>query len=151
MLGTGKTGGNGARGDAAAEPAVRRGNAFPCLTNVLIPDKLGPARRAVHLFVRPNIRRVSLTFVLSLAVATAAASEPLLLKLVVDRLAGATPQAADSTLHALVTGVALFALVLTCRILGAAWVTTSTWAVRLNLEYQLRSRVAAKGTHRVMG
>ncbi|HET9013845.1 MAG TPA: ABC transporter ATP-binding protein, partial [Gemmatimonadaceae bacterium] len=108
-----------------------------------IPDQLGPARRAVHLFVRPNLRRVSLTFVLSLAVAVAAASEPLLLKQVVDRLADA-PGAAESTLHALVTGVALFAVVLTCRILGAAWVTTSTWAVRLNLEYQLRSRVAAK-------
>ena len=98
----------------------------------------------MHLFVRPNIRRVSLTFVLSLAVATAAASEPLLLMQVVDRLAGAPPSVADSTLRAIVGGVALFALVLTCRILGAAWVTTSTWAVRLNLEYQLRSRVAAK-------
>ncbi|MEO7711289.1 MAG: ABC transporter ATP-binding protein [Gemmatimonadaceae bacterium] len=109
-----------------------------------ILDQLGPARRAMHLFVRPNLRRVSLTFVLSLAVATAAASEPLLLMQVVDRLAGAPPSAADSTLRAIVGGVALFALVLTCRILGAAWVTTSTWAVRLNLEYQLRSRVAAK-------
>ena len=109
-----------------------------------ILDQLGPARRALYLFVRPNIRRVSLTFVLSLAVATAAASEPLLLMQVVDRLAGAPPSAADSTLRSIVAGVALFALVLTCRILGAAWVTTSTWAVRLNLEYQLRSRVAAK-------
>jgi ATP-binding cassette, subfamily B, bacterial len=111
---------------------------------VSISDQLGPGRRAVHLFVRPNLRRVSLTFVLSLAVAVAAASEPLLLKQVVDRLAESTPGAAASTLHGLMTGVALFALVLTCRILGAAWVTTSTWAVRLNLEYQLRSRVAAK-------
>ncbi|MDQ6635827.1 MAG: ABC transporter ATP-binding protein, partial [Gemmatimonadota bacterium] len=109
-----------------------------------IQDQLGLARRAVRLFVRPNSRRVALTFGLSLAVATAAASEPLLLKQVVDRLAGVGPQAGDATLHAIAVGVALFALVLTCRILGAAWVTTSTWAVRLNLEYQLRSRVAAK-------
>ncbi len=104
---------------------------------------LGPARRAVALFVRPNMRRVSLTFVLSLAVATAAASEPLLLKHVVDQLA-AGAAASHDTMHALVAGVALFGIVLSCRILGAAWVTTSTWAVRLNLEYQLRSRVAAK-------
>ncbi len=134
----------GARGDARRPPAVSRRYAPPARpAPVSIPDQLGPARRAVHLFVRPNLRRVSLTFVLSLAVAVAAASEPLLLKQVVDRLADA-PGAAESTLHALVTGVALFAVVLTCRILGAAWVTTSTWAVRLNLEYQLRSRVAAK-------
>ena len=111
---------------------------------MLLSDQLGPARRAVHLFVRPNIRRVSLTFVLSLAVAAAAASEPLLLKQVVDRLAAASPAATERTLRAIAAGVGLFALVLTCRILGAAWVTTSTWAVRLNLEYQLRSRVAAK-------
>jgi ATP-binding cassette subfamily B protein len=111
---------------------------------VLLSNQLGPARRAVPLFVRPNIRRVSLTFMLSLAVAAAAASEPLLLKQVVDRLGTVTPGAADATLHAIAAGVALFALVLTCRILGAAWVTTSTWAVRLNLEYQLRSHVAAK-------
>ncbi|MFL5607288.1 MAG: ABC transporter ATP-binding protein [Gemmatimonadaceae bacterium] len=109
-----------------------------------IQDQLGLARRALHLFVRPNSRRVALTFGLSLAVAAAAASEPLLLKQVVDRLADVGPHAGDETLHAIVVGVALFALVLTCRILGAAWVTTSTWAVRLNLEYQLRSRVAAK-------
>jgi ATP-binding cassette subfamily B protein len=111
---------------------------------VSIHEQLGLARRAVQLFVRPNARRVALTFGLSLAVATAAASEPLLLKQVVDRLANVGPLAGDATLHAIVVGVALFALVLTCRILGSAWVTTSTWAVRLNLEYQLRSRVAAK-------
>ena len=131
-------------GDDRRAPAVCTGYPSPSPTPVTILDQLGPARRAMHLFVRPNIRRVSLTFVLSLAVATAAASEPLLLMQVVDRLAGAPPSVADSTLRAIVGGVALFALVLTCRILGAAWVTTSTWAVRLNLEYQLRSRVAAK-------
>jgi ATP-binding cassette, subfamily B, bacterial len=100
--------------------------------------------RAVHLFVRPNVRRVTTTLASSLAVAVASASEPLLLKQVVDRLGGAGPGAGDAAVQAIVAGVVLFALVLTCRILGAAWVTTSTWAVRLNLEYQLRARVAAK-------
>jgi ATP-binding cassette subfamily B protein len=111
---------------------------------VSLPTQLGLARRAAQLFVRPNARRVALTFGLSVAVATAAASEPLLLKQVVDRLGAVGPGAGEATLHAIVVGVALFAIVLTCRILGSAWVTTSTWAVRLNLEYQLRSRVAAK-------
>src|SRR5712671_4119876 len=118
--------------------------AFSTVIAVPIQDQLGLARRAVQSFVRPNSRRVALTFGLSLAVATAAASEPLLLKQVVDRLAGVGPHAEEATLHAIVVGVALFAVVLTFRILGAAWVTTSSWAVRLNLEYQLRSRVAAK-------
>ena len=85
-----------------------------------------------------------MTFGLSLAVAVAAASEPLLLKQVVDRLSVVGGGAGQDALRAIVVGVALFAAVLTCRILGAAWVTTSTWAVRLNFEYQLRSRVAAK-------
>jgi ATP-binding cassette subfamily B protein len=111
---------------------------------VHLKDQLGHARRAVGLFVRPNARRVALTMVLSVAVAVASASEPLLLKQVVDRLGAIGPGAGDPARHAIAAGVALFALVLTCRILGAAWVTTSTWAVRLNLEYQLRSRVAAK-------
>ena len=104
--------------------------------------KLDLARRALDLFVRPNARRVCWTLGLSLAVSVAAASEPLLLKVVVDRLASASDGA--TARHALVAGVVLFGIVLTCRILGGAWVTTSTWAVRLNLEYQLRSRVAAK-------
>ena len=94
--------------------------------------------------MRPNLRRVALTLVLSLAVAVAAATEPLLLKQVVDRLAGAGPLSDDAALRGIVASVAVFAAVLAARILGAAWVTTSTWAVRLNLEYQLRSRVAAK-------
>ena len=81
---------------------------------------------------------------LSLAVTTAAASEPLLLKQVVDRLAGAGPVPGEAALRSIVAAVALFAAVLAARILGAAWVTTSVWAIRLNLEYQLRSRVAAK-------
>jgi ATP-binding cassette subfamily B protein len=100
--------------------------------------------RAVHLFVRPNVRRVTTTLASSLAVAVASASEPLLLKQVVDRLGAAGPGAGDAAVQAIAAGVALFAFVLTCRILGAAWVTTSTWAVRLNLEYQVRARVAAK-------
>jgi ATP-binding cassette subfamily B protein len=106
--------------------------------------QLRQASRAVRLFVRPNVRRVTLTLALSLAVAVASATEPLLLKNVVDRLGAVGPGAGDDAVRAIVAGVALFALVLTCRILGAACVTTSTWAVRLNLEYQLRSRVAAK-------
>jgi ATP-binding cassette subfamily B protein len=103
--------------------------------------------RGVSLFVRPNVRRVSATLVLALAVSVAAASEPLLLKAVVDRLAAIRPDAQGvprDVLDPVVAAVALFAAVLACRILGSAWVTTSTWAVKLNLEYQLRSRVAAK-------
>ena len=95
--------------------------------------------------MRPNRRRVGFTLALSLAVTVAAASEPLLLKLVVDRLGASAGSAAGGPARsALFLGVAIFAIVLTFRILGAAWVTTSSWAVRLNLEYQLRSRVAAK-------
>jgi ATP-binding cassette subfamily B protein len=109
---------------------------------VALRTQIALASRAVQLFVRPNLRRVALTSALALTVAAASASEPLLLKLVVDRL-GAAGAGGDAT-RQVVAGVALFALVLTCRILGAAWVTTSTWAIRLNLEYQLRSRVAAK-------
>lgn len=109
-----------------------------------IRQQLGLAERALRLFVRPNRRRVLLTLALSLGVAIASASEPLLLKVVVDRLAGTALAAGGAARSAVVSAVALFAIVLTCRILGAAWVTTSTWAVRLNLEYQLRSRVAAK-------
>ena len=87
-----------------------------------------------------------LTLALSLAVAIASAYEPLLLKLVVDRLGGAGLAGASggAARQALIGVVALFAAVLTGRILGAAWVTTSSCAVRLNMEYQLRSRVAAK-------
>ena len=111
-----------------------------------IPSQFALAARGVRLFARPNARRVCLTLALSLVVAVASAYEPLLLKLVVDRLgaagfAGATGGAAR---HALIGVIGLFALVLTGRILGAAWVTTSSCAVRLNMEYQLRSRVAAK-------
>ena len=94
--------------------------------------------------MRPNLRRVSLTLGLALAVAIASAAEPLLLKQVVDRLGDARGIADHAATHAIFVGVAIFALVLACRIIGAAMVTTSTWAVRLNLEYQLRSRVAAK-------
>jgi len=102
--------------------------------------------RGVRLFAAPNARRISLTLVLSLAVAVASAYEPLLLKRVVDRLsvAGATGADGLAARHALVAVVMLFAAVLTGRILGAAWVATSTCAVRLNMEYQVRQRVAAK-------
>ena len=118
----------------------------PPVSLVSIRSQLGLARRAIRLFVRPNARRVALTAAGSLTVAAAAASEPLLLKVVVDQLAAARSGGAGAATapRAVVAAVALFATVLACRILGAAWVTTSTWAVRLNLEYQLRSRVAAK-------
>ncbi|HEY2026982.1 MAG TPA: ABC transporter ATP-binding protein [Gemmatimonadaceae bacterium] len=109
-----------------------------------VQSQLGLARRAVEQFVRPNARRVALTLALSIAVAVVSAFEPLLLKQVVDRLAAIRSASGDTALRAVAAGVVLFACVLACRILGAAWVTTSTWAVRLNLEYQLRSRVAAK-------
>jgi ATP-binding cassette subfamily B protein len=111
---------------------------------VSVQSQLGIARRAVEQFVRPNARRVALTLGLSIAVAIASASEPLLLKQVVDRLADIRSGTGDTALRAVAADVVLFACVLACRILGSAWVTTSTWAVRLNLEYQLRSRVAAK-------
>ena len=98
------------------------------------------------MFVRPNARRIVLTLILGVAVSVASGYEPLLLRLVVDRLA-AVSVAHDygpAARHALVGVVALFAAVLTGRLLGAAWVTTSSCAVRLNMEYQMRSLVAAK-------
>ena len=108
-------------------------------------SQLGLAARGVRLFVRPNARRVALTLALSLVVSVAAACEPLLLKLVVDRLAGVGALGAEAAgRSALIAAVVVFAAVLAARLLGAAWVTTSTWAVRLNIEYQVRSRVAAK-------
>ena len=111
-----------------------------------IRSQLGLAARGVRLFAAPNARRIGLTLVLSLAVAVASAYEPLLLKRVVDRLGGASAAGVSGAMarQALVAVVTLFAAVLTGRILGAAWVTTSTCAVRLNMEYQVRSRVAAK-------
>ncbi len=102
------------------------------------------ARRAVTMFARPNSRRILATLGGALAVAVAAAIEPLLLKGLVDRLtvaAGAPGSAAASQVAA---GVLVFAAVLAARLVGSAWVTTSTWRVRLGFEYQLRSRVAAK-------
>lgn len=119
---------------------------IPIRQRLSIRSQFSLVARGVALFARPNARRVCLTLALSLAVAVASACEPLLLKLVVDRLgmaglAGATGGAARESLIGV---VALFAMVLAGRILGAAWVTTSSCAVRLNMEYQLRSRVAAK-------
>ena len=111
-----------------------------------IRSQLGLAARGVRLFAAPNARRICLTLVLSLAVAVASAYEPLLLKRVVDRLGGAGIGGAGGAAarQALVAVIGLFAAVLTGRILGAAWVSTSNCAVRLNMEYQVRSRVAAK-------
>ena len=114
------------------------------VTPLSLRPQLALARRALALFVRPNARRVALTLVLALAVSVAAACEPLLLRAIVDRLAALRPDDPDAARQGIAAAVAVFAAVLACRILGAAWVTTSTWAVRLNIEYQLRSRVAAK-------
>jgi ATP-binding cassette subfamily B protein len=108
---------------------------------VSLRTHLSLARRAALLFARPNASRILWTFAGALGVAVAAALEPLLLQRVVDLLAGAAGRGVPAGLTA---GVALFGVALACRIVGQAWVTTSTWAVRLNLEYQLRSRVAAK-------
>jgi ATP-binding cassette subfamily B protein len=110
----------------------------------LLRQRIALLARALRLFVRPNARRVAFTLALAIAVTIAAACEPLLLKLVVDRLASVASSAAHPGRQGLTIGVALFAIVLTCRILGGAWLMASTWAVRLNLEYQLRSQVAAK-------
>ncbi|HEX8850247.1 MAG TPA: ABC transporter ATP-binding protein [Gemmatimonadaceae bacterium] len=98
------------------------------------------------MFVRPNARRIGFTLILALAVSVASAYEPLLLRLVVDRLAAVSVahETGPAVRQALAGVVALFAAVLTGRLLGAAWVTTSSCAVRLNMEYQLRSKVAAK-------
>ena len=108
------------------------------------PSQFALAARGIRLFARPNARRVCLTLALALAVAVASAYEPLLLKLVVDRLVAAGSASGGTARHALVGVIAIFAAVLAGRILGAAWVTTSSCAVRLNMEYQLRARVAAK-------
>jgi ATP-binding cassette subfamily B protein len=115
-------------------------------TSLSIRTQLGHAARAIRMFVRPNARRIVLTLILGLIVSVASAYEPLLLRLVVDRLA-AISVAHDygpAARHALVGVVTLFGAVLTGRLLGAAWVTTSSCAVRLNMEYQMRSQVAAK-------
>ncbi|HEX2780280.1 MAG TPA: ABC transporter ATP-binding protein [Gemmatimonadaceae bacterium] len=111
-----------------------------------IRTQLGHAARGVRLFVRPNARRIGFTLLLALAVSVASAYEPLLLRLVVDRLAAVSVAGEHGPLarQALIGVVGLFAMVLTGRLLGAAWVTTSSCAVRLNMEYQLRSTVAAK-------
>lgn len=103
------------------------------------------ARRALSLFVRPDARRTCLTFVAALAVSVASASEPLILKTLVDRFtAVSVAPPGGGAARAIAAGIVLFATVLAFRIIGAAWVMTSTWRVRFNFEYRLRSRVAAK-------
>ncbi|HEX6533895.1 MAG TPA: ABC transporter ATP-binding protein [Gemmatimonadaceae bacterium] len=103
----------------------------------------------MSLFVRPDARRTCLTFVAALAVSVASACEPLILKTLVDRFAAVSPAALGGSVPrgaaaGIAAGIAVFALVLAFRIIAAAWVTTSTWRVRFNFEYQLRSQVAAK-------
>ncbi|HEU4641616.1 MAG TPA: ABC transporter ATP-binding protein [Gemmatimonadaceae bacterium] len=106
---------------------------------------LSLARRALSSFVRPDARRTCLTFLAALAVSVAAACEPLILKTLVDRLAAVSVAAAGAgAARAIAAGIALFAAVLAFRIIGAAWVMTSTWRVRFDFEYRLRSQVAAK-------
>ncbi|CAA9307114.1 MAG: Lipid A export ATP-binding/permease protein MsbA, partial [uncultured Gemmatimonadaceae bacterium] len=102
------------------------------------------ARRAVLLFARPNAGRTLGTLAGALAVAMASASEPLLLKAFVDRLTAAAGAPHSAAAAGVMGGVALFVSVLGARLVGAAWVTTSTWRVKLGFEYQMRSRVAAK-------
>jgi ATP-binding cassette subfamily B protein len=117
-----------------------------------MPPTDSPAllRRALHLFVRPVARRAGLTFAGAVAVALAAAVEPLVLRHLVDFLAAlggrpAAVRAADpATLRSLWTGVGAVALVMALRTLGGARTTVGVWKVRLGIEYQLRSRVAAK-------
>ena len=132
------------RSRALASRAFRVSNSAS--SRLSIHTQLGHAARGARLFAAPNARRIAFTLLLALLVAVASACEPLLLKFVVDRLGAASAAGANGNAarHALVTVIGLFAAVLTGRILGAAWVSTSTCAVRLNMEYQVRSRVAAK-------
>jgi ATP-binding cassette subfamily B protein len=116
-----------------------------------LSKQLPLARRAGALFVRPNARRVHVTLAVSLAVAVLSASEPLLLKAVVDRLTAVVPATnaghvapGHEAIVAVVLAVIGFGIVLACRIGGSALQTSRTWAVRLNIEFQLRSRVASK-------
>ena len=99
----------------------------------------------MRLFAHADAARILGTLASALAVAVAAACEPLVLRRMVDQLTAlaAGPPPADP-MRVLLPGVALFGAVLAFRILGQSWVTISTWRVRLNVEYQLRSRVAAK-------
>jgi ATP-binding cassette subfamily B protein len=113
---------------------------------------LGAARRALALFVRPVARRAGLTFAGALAVAVAAAAEPMVLRRLVDFLAAVGPGSAAAAgalpsaqvTRGLEAWVGAVALVIALRTLGHARVTVGVWKVRLGIEYQLRSRVAAK-------
>ena len=102
------------------------------------------ARRAVHLFARPIARRTLVTVGVAVCVAVAAASEPLILKALVDRLTAAAGAPASEAAAGVAGGVVLFAVVLTARLVGSAWIATSTWRVKLGFEYQMRRQVAAK-------
>ena len=95
------------------------------------------ARRAL-IFVRAESRAVCATLLGSLAVSVALAVEPLFLKAIVDRLttAGATAP--------FWLGVASLAGLLLAVRFGNAWVAGSIFGVRLEIEFQLRARVARK-------
>ena len=101
--------------------------------------------------MRPNARRVALTFAGAVSVAAAAAAEPLVFRALVDfltigagRAAVGTGAVSPGTLRGLVRVVAAVGLVLAWRTLAGARVTVATWQVRLGVEYQLRRHVAAK-------
>ena len=120
-------------------------------SSALAPSAL--ARRALTLFVRPVARRAGLTCAAAVAVSLASALEPLALRHLVDFLAAVRAPGAgavgagavgSATLRALWSGVGAVALVMALRVLGASRVTVGVWKVRLGIEYQLRSRVAAK-------
>ena len=110
------------------------------------------AARALTLFVRPNQRRVALTFAGAVSVAAAAAAEPLVFRHLVDFLTTVAGQhgaamdrvASAAALRGLVQAVAAIAGVIAWRTLAGARVTVATWQVRLGVEYQLRRHVAAK-------
>ena len=121
----------GSAAAAAARPAAR-------------PPRLRLARRAVALFARPIAGRTLLTLALTVLVAGASASEPLILRALVDRLTAAAGKPGSAAAAGVAAGVVLFAVVLTARLIGSAWITTSTWRVKLGFEYQLRRQVAAK-------
>jgi ATP-binding cassette, subfamily B, bacterial len=107
--------------------------------------RLADARRAVTLFARPILRRTVATLGGALTVGLCGAFEPLLLRNVVDRLAAAAGTGAGTPgARAVLVATGIFVAVLATRLLVAAWVTMSTWRVRLGIEFQLRSRVAAK-------
>src|SRR5215203_484839 len=132
----------------SAPPSARASRRAPASS---APDRCPRPRtlfrqavRAVRLFAHEIAGRVIGTLAVALAVAVASASEPLLLRNFVDRLTAAAGAPESAAAAGLAAAVGTFVAVLGARLVGAAWVTTSTWRVKLGFEYQLRSKVAAK-------